>query len=222
MSELPALDVLVRTRESLHRVAEHVLAAARMRTMGEFGLLPRPGGFGTPPFVDGRVIAVEGTDLVVTGRGVSERAPLTTVRAAAELVGTEPGFPTAGETATRLEPDARLAVDPAAARVIADWFALGEQALQRLSREIAEEAPSGAVLFPEHFDLGVTAGRANYGASPGDGDIALPYVYVGPHGGRPAGDFWNASFGAYRSIEQIGSVEEAVAFFLDGHARLAT
>jgi hypothetical protein len=222
MSELPDLDVLVHTRESLHRVAEHVLAAARMRTIGEFGLLPRPGGFGTPPFRDDRVIAVEGTDLVVTGGGASERAPLTTVRAAADLVGTEPGFPAAGETATTLEPDAPLAVDPAAARVIADWFALGEQALRRLSIEVAAEAPSEVVLFPEHFDLGVTAGGVNYGASPGDGDIPLPYVYVGPHAEPPAGDFWNAPFGAYRSVEQIGTVDEAVAFFLEGHARLTT
>jgi hypothetical protein len=26
-----------------------------------------------------------------------------------------------------------------------------------------------AVLWPEHFDVGITAGAINYGASPGDG-----------------------------------------------------
>ena len=40
-------------------------------------------------------------------------------------------------------------------------------------------------LWPEHFDLGTDLGpdddrRANYGASPGDADHPLPYLYVGP------------------------------------------
>ena len=78
------------------------------------------------------------------------------------------------------------------------------------------------MLFPEHFDVGITAGAVNYGASPGDADIQLPYAYVGPHSGPASGDdFWNASFGAFRSLEEIGSADAALAFFLAGHERLA-
>src|SRR5204862_357809 len=65
--------------------------------------------------------------------------------------------------------------------------------------------PLAAVLWPEPFDLGITAGAINYGASPGDAQVADPYLYVGPHDGPPPGDrvFWNAPFGAVRTIDQI-------------------
>ena len=49
------------------------------------------------------------------------------------------------------------------------------------------ERPSAPQIFPEHFDLGVTAGAVNYGFSPGDDAIPTPYVYVGPHE-VPTGD----------------------------------
>ena len=53
----PAL--LAATRDSLHRVAEHVLAAAWYGASGEIGLAPSPGGFRTPSFgPDGRYLAV--------------------------------------------------------------------------------------------------------------------------------------------------------------------
>jgi hypothetical protein len=43
------------TRDGSHRVAEHLLAAARYAASGEIGLVPAPGGFRTPPFgPDGR------------------------------------------------------------------------------------------------------------------------------------------------------------------------
>jgi hypothetical protein len=41
----------------MHRVAEHLLAAARYAASGEIGLVPAPGGFRTPPFgPDGRFV----------------------------------------------------------------------------------------------------------------------------------------------------------------------
>jgi hypothetical protein len=56
------------TRESLHTLAEHVLAAARYHAIGRIGLTVVEGGFATPPFGDDqRTIGVEGTDLVVLG-----------------------------------------------------------------------------------------------------------------------------------------------------------
>jgi len=45
---------------------------------------------------------------------------------------------------------------------------------------------------------------------------------VGPHDGPPPGDpaFWNAPFGAVRTIHQIGTAADAAAFFRDGRARV--
>ena len=90
-----------------------------------------------------------------------------------------------------------------------------------LAAGVPGDRPSAVVLWPEHFDVGITAGAINYGASPGDDHVADPYVYVGPHDGPPPGDpaFWNAPFGAARTCRQIGTVAEAAAFFRDGRAR---
>jgi hypothetical protein len=65
-----------------------------------------------------------------------------------------------------------------------------------------------AVLWPAHFDVGMTAAAVNYGASPGDEHITEPYPYAGPRDGPPPGDpaFWNAPFGAARTFRQIGTV----------------
>ena len=221
MSQAPTREELVRTRKSLHQVAEHVRAAARKRDSGHFTLRSTDTGFCTPPLEDGRVIAVEGTQLVVTAADGVRTAPLTTVRAAAELVGTTPGFPTSHGWATPLEPDAPLEVDPAATAVLVDWFALGHDALARLAAELADEDPTEPTLFPEHFDLGVTAAQVNYGISPGDEAVPEPYAYVGPFAGPPArDDFWNADFGAYRTAREVTTREEALAFFRACHLRL--
>ncbi|MDQ1641068.1 MAG: hypothetical protein QOJ90_419 [Actinomycetota bacterium] len=223
MQDLPPLADLTATRLSLHQVAEHVLAAARKRATGEIGLLAAPGGFATPPLPDGRVIGVRGTDIVVTGpTGASDR-PLTTVRAAAQFAGVEPGFPwTKHPPSTPLEPDAGLHVDPRAAGVIADWFALGAASLGLLATELAEQEPSEAWIWPEHFDIGLTAGGINFGASPGDEDLPLPYLYVGPHAGPPRRDaFWNAPFGATIVITEVHTPAEADAFFREARRRLA-
>lgn len=217
-------DRLVASRHSLHQLAEHVLAAARKTATGEIGLVPVPGGFGTPPLPDGRVLAVVGTELVVRHADGEQRRPLTTVRAAAELCGIAPGFPwTKHPPATVLEPDQALVVDPAAAELLAGWFALGAQALHLLAddlRAVGEE-PSTPTLFPEHFDLGMTAAEVNYGASPGDDDIPVPYLYVGPHSGPPVSDdFWNAAFGAARTHDLIATATDGAEFFREGRQRL--
>lgn len=222
MVELPPMDRLVSTRKSLHQVAEHVLAAALQRASGQFALRPAPGGFATPPLPDGTVLAVHGTDLVVERAADVRRVPLTTVREAAAFAGTEPGYPTGGSPpATPDEPDAPLALDERAAAVLADWFALGDLTLMRWAAEIEAEGPTATLLYPEHFDLGASAGEVNYGFSPGDAAIELPYLYVGPWAGRPAADdFWNAEFGAYRTVEQVETAEDALAFLREARSRL--
>ena len=75
------------------------------------------------------------------------------------------------------------------------------------------------VLWPEHFDLGISVAGVNYGVSPGDDGIATPYAYVGPP--TPvAGAFWNQPFGAARSLRDLPDVAAVVAFFREGSERL--
>jgi len=215
---------LASTRAGWHRVAEHMPASALYRATGNIGLVPSPGGFRTPSFgTDARFLAVDGTELVVSGVGGSRRTPLTTIRAAAEFAGITPGAPAeVYQPATPLDLDAPLMIEPGAARLLAEWYSLGAQALSRLAAEIPGDQPGPAVLWPEHFDVGITAAAINYGASPGDDHVADPYLYVGPHDGPPPGDpaFWNAPFGAARTFRQVGTVAEAEAFFRDGRARV--
>ena len=215
---------LAATRAAWHRVAEHVLAAARYAATGHIGLAPAPDGFQTPPFgADGAYLAVDGTDLIVGDVAGVRRTPLTTIRAAASFAGITPGAPTqVYRPATPLDLDQPLLIDPAAARMLADWYGLGAQDMSRFATDIPDEQPSAAALWPEHFDLGITAGAVNYGASPGDSYCPVPYLYASPHDGPPPGDqaFWNTQFGAIRTIEQIGTAAQAAAFFRTARTRL--
>jgi len=215
---------LAATRAGLHRVAEHVLAAALYAATGKIGLVPSPGGFRTPSFgADGWFLAVDGTDLLVGGAAGTRRTALTTIRAAAEFAGVTPGAPAqVYKPATPLNLDEPLMIGLHAARLLAEWYRLGAQAMSRIAAEVPGDKPGAAVLWPEHFDVGMTAAAINYGASPGDDHVTEPYLYVAPHDGPPPGDpaFWNAPFGAARTFRQIGTVAEAAAFFRDGRARV--
>src|SRR3954470_6306012 len=84
------LDAHLRTRTAWHTLAERVLAPARHAASGRIGLRPAPGGFATPEFGTGCTIAVDGTELVVTDGSTSRRVPITTLGAAAALVGVAP------------------------------------------------------------------------------------------------------------------------------------
>jgi hypothetical protein len=216
---------LARTREPLHAVAEHVLAADLYRHTGRIGLRAAPHGFGTPPFeVDGvpRRLRVEGTDLIVEHGGTVQRSALTTLAAAADAAGIEPGGP-AGvyELATPLDPDRPLDLDPSATALLADWFALTDAALRQLVAEGRLADATEAQLWPEHFDLALRGGDANYGGSPGDDDHPLPYLYVGPLVPPAAGAFWNEPFGASLAWSADLGVEQAVGFFDEGRDRWA-
>lgn len=209
------------TRESLHTLAEHIMAATRYHAIGRIGLQVVPGGFATPPFGDDqRSIGVEGTELVLRVGGRERRTSITTLRAAGEFAGVEPGAPSnVYKPATPCNLDAPLPVDADAARRLADWYALGDAALRRLTLEIAGDQPSDLTLWPEHLDVAIRAGEVNYGASPGDAKVPEPYLYVGPTGldlAATGDSFWNQRFGATVTWEDIGSVEDAVAFFRQG------
>jgi hypothetical protein len=156
--------------------------------------------------------------VVGSGTGATS-APLTTLRAAATLAGIEPGLTGSYRPTTSADPDEPLDVDPAAARLLADWFALGDVALRRLPGDTGAGDP---VLWPEHFDLSRTIDAVNYGASPGDDAVGEPYLYVGPHAGPPVRDeFWNAPFGATVTAAGIAAADDAVAFFTRGRELLA-
>jgi hypothetical protein len=217
----PAATTLARTRESWHRVAEHVLAAAQFADSAEIALRPRDGGFQTTHPLQGvRHLAVDGAELVVLDHRGARRTPLITLREAAAFAGVHAGLsPSVYPPATSADLDAPLAVDTAAARVLSDWYLLGDASLQQFGAEL--DATDRPILWPEHFDLGLTVAEVNYGVSPGDEQVGEPYLYVGPHAGPPERDaFWNAAFGAYRTHQQIESADDAVAFFIEGRDRL--
>jgi hypothetical protein len=214
---------LASTRASLHALAEHILCAARHRATGRIGLEVVPGGFATPPFgEDGRSVGVIGTELVVRAAGNEKRATPATLRQAGELAGIEPGAPAeVYKPVTVCDLDAPLVLDAAWAGRLADWYALGDEALRRFRAEIAEDEPSTITLWPEHLDVAIRAGSVNYGASPGDEHVGEPYVYVGPDVVPGASDgFWNKSFGALRNWAQVPSASVAEAFFRTGRDRV--
>jgi hypothetical protein len=81
-------------------------------------------------------------------------------------------------------------VAPAREPRLADWYAFGDEVLRALGGE--------PILWPEHFDIAIVIGEANYGFSPGDEQHPEPYAYVGPF--EPVeGELWNA--GAFPGAE---------------------
>jgi hypothetical protein len=212
LTQSPAL---ARTRDSWHRVAEHVLAAGQFAASGTIRLRPVPGGFATTAGVDGRQLAVVGLALEVSDGRTHRTAPFTTVRELADIAGVRPGLSGSYTPATPLEPDAPLDGDPDAAASLAGWFALGDAALRRLAERAGR--PQQPVLWPEHLDLGLTLDAVDYGCSPGDAAIGTPYLYVGPHAGPPGRDgFWNAPFGAALTADRVRGADDAADFFSQG------
>ena len=203
------------------------MAPAR-KPHNEIALTVTPGGFGTPPFdFEGATlqVRVDGTDLVLDRDGEEDRTALTSIAAAALLLGPEllvDGMPADDEP---------LGIDPEAAGRLAEFYAFAHQALERARGRLPADAePSPTVLWPEHFDVAYEAGaekagqRANYGASPGDADHAEPYLYVGPWTARPEGELWNATGfpGAELSHADLVAASDATATaveFFDTRAR---
>ncbi|GAA2814791.1 hypothetical protein RMN57_32855 [Kitasatospora sp. CM 4170] len=203
-------ETVVRTRRALHAVAELVLAGPQYRAGGTIRLRACPGGFATVVEPELRVV---GAELVAPGRVLSlERTTCTELGAA---LGFEVGAP-AGlyHDGPGIAPGDAVAVDPSAARRIADCFALGDAALRGLF------AAADPVIWPEHFDIGVTVDDVNYGISPGDAFQPEPYAYIGPHTPPRQDGFWNAPFGAARTVRELGDAGGLMAF-LDQGRRLA-
>jgi hypothetical protein len=215
---------LVTTRLSLHALAERVISPLRVQATGnEIALRVRPGGFGTPDLPDGSWVGVSGTEVVRLGAGGDEqRTAVSSLRAAAAFVGLVGGASL---------PDDPLEVHAGAAAVLAETWAIGEEALTAFATGGAED-PSAPILWPEHFDIAIEAGsetagtRATYGISPGDADHDEPYAYVGPWTPPETvgpDTFWNATAftGAERPVA-ADDVDELVAFFRESHRLLTT
>jgi hypothetical protein len=216
---MTASQVLVTTRTSWHRVAEHVLAAGQFAARGTIRLRAHPGGFGTAVDLGDRQLAVVGDELLVIRENAIRSEPLTTLGRAAQFAGVELGLRGSYAPSTTADPDAPLPVDLTAARWLADWFALGEAALRRFAAELGQ--PREPVLWPEHFDLGVVLEAVNYGCSPGDVAMPEPYLYVGPHEGPPSRhEFWNTAFGATAGASRFRDEADTADFFVAGRMQV--
>ena len=195
---------LARTRQALHGVAELVLAGPQYAESHDIRLRVAPGGFGTVAAPD---LRVEGLELVTpTVRlplggtfGDLARAAGVEARALRDVYDDGPGV-------TEADP---LQVDPGAATVILDAFAHGDTAMRAFA---PDQEP---VLWPEHFDVGISLGEVDYGVSPGDSQVSEPYAYVAPWSPRE-GAFWNAPFGAARPLTDLPDAGSLLRFFREG------
>lgn len=200
-------DTLATTRHSLHGVAELVVAGPQHRRFDTIRLLVVPGGFRglhLPVRVEGTTLHFDGGSVPLAG----------TYRSLAEAAGVDVGVAADLYTdVTGIDPDDEVVVDEAAAAYLADCWQRGDAALRLVAPD------SSPILWPEHFDVGITVDQVNYGLSPGDGYHPSPYAYVGPWTQR-TGDFWNAPFGAARPVEDLPDAAAVAGFFAEGR-RLA-
>lgn len=196
------------SRRSWHGVAELLLAGPQYRQSNTIRLRITPGGFAT---VDAPDLRVEGTTLVIEG----ERAamPGHTCAGLSVLTGADAGPPAdLYRDGSGVNADEALHFDDESIAVLASAFELGDAALRAFA---PDETP---VLWPEHFDVGISVDEVNYGLSLGDDFYGEPYVYVGPWRRRD-GDFWNAPFGAIRPLTELSDVDSIVAFLAEGRDR---
>lgn len=188
---MPPLD-LASTRKSLHGVAELVLAGPQYRSSGTIRLGVTADAITT---VADPALSITAVDLVSGER--RQALDGSTCAALAAALGLSAGRAEGVyHEGSGVGIDETLRVDPAAAALLLGEFHRGEAALRRLA---PEQTP---VLWCEHFDIGITIDEVNYGVSPGDGFLDVPYAYVGPWSPRE-GEFWNAPFGAAIAMSEL-------------------
>lgn len=192
------------TRRSLHGLAELVLAGPQHRRSGTIRLRATDRGFAT---VAEPALRVEADALVVGAQsGGDRRIPLAgrTFAQVAADAGVDVGAPVGlYKDGSGVRPDDVIVMTDAPA--ILGALGSGDAAL----RHLGDATP---VLWPEHFDIGVSLDEVNYGVSAGDADIDEPYAYVGPWKPRE-GAFWNKPYGAARPLKDLPDV---LAFFEEG------
>lgn len=219
-------------REAAHRLAYAVVAEARRRAHGKFGLRYTAGGFGTPFFGDDEQVRIADGSVIVQRRDTVTAEPITTLAAAAAFAGVEPGTAAAEHDSPPLgDVDADLGIDATLTDFLGAWFGFATSVLEELRVTDGAVDPGRVQMWPGHFDpaveIGSEQGRATYGASPGDGSADEPYLYVGPWNGVDDDPFWNAeSFsGAVLSYADLRAASDqrqrALAFYRDALTRLA-
>jgi len=231
MNPSPAPTDLTATRLDLQRLAVHVLSRRRHAVTGRIGLRPAPGGLATPAFGDGpEVVRIDGRYLVHERGDRATVVPITTLAAAAELVGVDLSdeFSVGAHTPPLSAVDEPVQLDEDHVRLLAAWWGFGVEVIdEAIVGTSAADAPT-LQLWPEHFDVAgtvtVNGQKLNIGASPGDEVEPTPYLYVGPWSVDRPGDarYWNASFGALERADDLpadGRRAAAVDFLLDGLRR---
>jgi hypothetical protein len=124
-------------------------------------------------------------------------------------------FDVGPDTVDQGDPNEPLGIDDSAARALGRWLSFAWPVLDAVVASLPPEVnPNVIQLWPEHFDAGcdvtIAERRATLGASTGDHYFPTPYLYVLPwHAERP-GDpaYWNASFGAVLTYEDVQVAED--------------
>ena len=243
--ELP--DDWPRERDTLRRIATHVVAQAQQRVTGHFALMPLAGGFGTPQFGDDRQrVRLAGGSLFVENARTPSDDGTTAATQVHMLAGStiaslcaacgfdpDPDFWVGDDTPPLGDVDEMILLDSSATTVLGDWFALGQRAIDVALASLPDAQASIVRLWPEHFDVGIDLAvnsrdkpgvRCNLGAAAGDAGHQEPYLYVGPWGTERPGpaEFWNAPFGAVLGFGELDAAENPLAtameFFLHGIA----
>lgn len=246
MNFAPLPDDWPDQRETLRRIATHVVARAEQSVTGHFALMALPGGFGTPQFgPHRRRVRVVGGSLfsesIIDGAASTTVATIagSTLSALCAAAGTEPDpeLSVGHETPPLGDPDETLTLDSAAVAVLDDWYQLGQRAIDTAVASVPDPRAAVLRLWPEHFDLGTDLAtdpggdadaRVNLGASPGDEGIQEPYLYVGPWGSDRPGpsDFWDQPFGATLKFGDLNGADDplraATEFLLTGLTHLRT
>ena len=206
----------MQTLMSLHGVAELLLAGTQRRANRSIKLAVTDDGFATgplprPPWR----LAVRGTDLVV-GDDLLVLPLHGTFADLAANAGVACAPPAdAYPPASGCKPGDRMHIDHAAATDLLRALKIGDAACRSMATAYTSANPPEPILWPEHFDVGITLDAVNYGVSPGDDSIPEAYAYVGPHTARK-GKFWNQPFGAARPMTEFADAEAVVAFFEEG------
>ena len=227
LAPLPA--GFAKTRDALHRLAVYVISPAQRLQNGEIILRATEGGFSTFPF-GGRVIGVDGADLVVDGA----HHPIGSLNDAARLAGIAPDVAQQDQfdVPAHGELDEPLRVDAAASRALGAWYAFATDVLDALRADAGPADDASIVrIWPEHFDAAIDLGdaganrRATYGASPGDRDHPEPYLYASPWGGRSDDFFADPAFtGAARPYGPLTAQADprraALAFLREARERV--
>lgn len=197
------------------------------------GLRHHEGGFGTPEF-EGKLLRIEGDQLIVEQAGKSRSHKFSTVREAVEFLGheyEEEWFADFHDPLDPLHPDQPLDVDPASTRALSEWFGFAWVLLEELrSHGKPGDDASEVQLWPEHFDAAIEMGsleegrRASYGASPGDQAHDEPYIYVSAWGEIDRSnpywndDAFNGSSFPYRLLKESDDpVKTGLGFLLEGY-----